>query len=256
MSVLEEVISMQKNFIEKLRAEFFRRKPPSVEAARNREPECVSDYLWNKVLIDNDSIITETSVVAIMADLVFTGQETVTNNLCWLLLVMIHYPEVQEKIFQELSSKTDINHPLVSFYTPGDCHYTLATISETMRMYRRIFDSGSHGLEDVDNLHGFRIPKGSRLFGNIDIENFSLENFLNEKGEYQKHPCLIPFGSGPRSCIAENMARMEVFVSFASIVRKFKVEAVGDGKPSLVPILGFVGIAPKPFKVKLIDRII
>ncbi|XP_063711232.1 cytochrome P450 2D6-like [Symsagittifera roscoffensis] len=168
MSVPKEVISKRKNFIEKLRAEFFRRKPPSLEAARNREPECVSDYLWNKVLIDNDSIITETSAVAIMADLVLTGQETVTNNLCWLLLVMIHYPEVQEKIFQELSSKTDINHPLVSFCTQGDCHYTLATISETMRMYPVVYSTLDHtASEDVDNLHGFRIPKGIRLFGNI-----------------------------------------------------------------------------------------
>ena len=37
MSVPKQVISMRKNFIEKLQAEFFRQKPPSVEAARNRE---------------------------------------------------------------------------------------------------------------------------------------------------------------------------------------------------------------------------
>ncbi|XP_063716185.1 cytochrome P450 2F5-like isoform X2 [Symsagittifera roscoffensis] len=266
MSVSKKLLSLRKKFSDNLLSEFMARKPSSADAARNREPECLADHLWDKMLVDNDPIVTEKTVVGILVDIVLAGQETTTNSLSWLFLAMIHYPAVQEMVFNELSSKTDLSLPVVPYSVQNECDYTVATIWEAMRVYPVLYSTLDHtASEDIDNLHGFRIPKGTRLFGNMVCifkdkkywkvpESFNLENFLNEDGKYNKQPYMAPFGLGARACIGENVARMEVFTAFASIMRKFKIEAVGIEKPSLVPVVGFVGIAPSPFKVNLTNR--
>ena len=39
-----------------------------------------------------------------MRDLFVAGTETVTNTLRWSILCLIHYPEIQDKLRQEVTS--------------------------------------------------------------------------------------------------------------------------------------------------------
>ena len=266
MPIGKELLSLRAQFEHKVMGYFLETKPNSTQDAKNREPECVSDYIWDKILIENDPTINEKGAHGVLVDLILGGQETTTNTLSWLVLVMIHYPDIQENVYQELKPKIDLESPIVPLSVQSNCDYALAVINETMRVYPMLYSTIDHTAdEDIENFHGYRIPKGTRMIPNLvclyrdekrwkNAGSFDPGNFLDESGKFQRHPCLIPFSMGARSCLGEGFAKMEVFSAFASIVRKYKIEAVGDEKPSLTPVVGFVGVSPRNFNVKLTPR--
>ena len=227
---------------------------------------CVSDYIWDKMLIDNEPTIKEKNTLGIIVDLIIGGQETTANTVSWLTLCMIHYPEIHEKVYQELQPKVDLQNPIVPLSVQNECHYTMAVISETMRFYPMLYSTIDHTAdEDIENFHGYRIPKGTRMIPNLvclykdetrwkNAGSYDPENFLDDSGKFQRHPCLIPFSMGARSCLGEGAAKMEVFTGFASLVRKYKIEAVGVEKPTMTTAVGLLVVAPHNFNVKLTPR--
>ena len=48
-----------------------------------------------------------TNIVFIMRDLFIAGTETTSTSLQWLLLIMLHFPEVQQKCHEELDANTE-----------------------------------------------------------------------------------------------------------------------------------------------------
>ena len=52
-----------------------------------------------------------------------------------------------------------------------------------------------------------------------------MKRFLNESGRFSKPDHFVPFGHGRRQCLGEPLARAELFLFLASIVRRLRVEA-------------------------------
>ncbi|MCL4169781.1 UNVERIFIED_CONTAM: hypothetical protein GTU68_004949, partial [Idotea baltica] len=86
----------------------------------------------------------------------------------------------------------------------------------------------------ADTIQGYKIPANSRIIPCIYAahhdpevwekpEEFYPQHFLNDNGEYRSREELIPFSIGRRSCLGESLARMELFVFFASIIRRYSV---------------------------------
>lgn len=56
-----------------------------------------------------------------------------------------------------------------------------------------------------------------------DPDEFKPERFLDDDGKFVKSKHVIPFSIGPRFCVGEQLATMEVFLFIISIVQKFHV---------------------------------
>ena len=56
-----------------------------------------------------------------------------------------------------------------------------------------------------------------------DPEKFCPERFLDEQGNFINSNYVIPFSIGPRHCLGEQLARMEVFIFLIGIVQKFEI---------------------------------
>lgn len=117
---------------------------------------------------------------------------------------------------------------------------------------------------DVE-LNGYTIPAGSHVIPLINSvhmdptlwekpEEFRPARFIDAEGKVRKPEYFIPFGVGRRMCLGDVLARMELFLFFASFMHCFDI-ALPEGQP-LPSLKGNVGatITPESFKVCLKRR--
>jgi len=126
---------------------------------------------------------------------------------------------------------------------------------------------GHKTMEDVD-FHGYRIPKGTVVMGNIyavhfdpniwgDPEVFRPERFLSKDGlSLQKNDNLIPFSVGKRTCLGFNLALDELFLFIGCIAQRFDITSDPEkSKPTLEPRYGQVTLQSHPYSVVMTERI-
>ena len=58
---------------------------------------------------------------------------------------------------------------------------------------------------------------------------------MDEQGNFVSSNYVIPFGVGPRHCVREQLARMEVFIFLVGMVQKF--EFLHDPKAAELPTI-------------------
>ena len=83
---------------------------------------------------------------------------------------------------------------------------------------------------------------------------FSSDRFLDEQGQRLSRPCFLPFGAGPRVCVGESLARLELFLILSSLLQRMTF-GLPDGAPppNLQGKLGVV-LQPLPFQVVAAPR--
>lgn len=114
-------------------------------------------------------------------------------------------------------------------------------------------------------LDGYTIPAGSHVIPLINSihmdpklwdlpEEFNPRRFIDAEGKIKKPAFFMPFGVGRRMCLGYVLARMELFLFFATFVHSFDMRLPdGESMPSLKGNAG-VTITPEMFKVCLTPR--
>ena len=112
--------------------------------------------------------------------------------------------------------------------------YTRQVIDEVMRLYPPAWTVGRENLED-DEPDGWRIPKGSFVLIPIyifhhnpkfwpDPERFDPDRFSPEASKNRPKFHYFPFGAGPRMCIGNQFALMEMQLILAMLAQRFTFE--------------------------------
>ncbi|CAJ0950880.1 unnamed protein product, partial [Mesorhabditis belari] len=203
------------------------------------------------------------NLVAICNDLWLGGMESTATCLRWILAYMIHYPDVQRKAFDEINSLFPIRK--LSFVDRNRLPYTQAVLNEIQRHCNMNPFLNFHVCTEETQLFGQRIPKETTVMAQIwsvlrsqeifeDPFAFRPERFITSRGELNKNLLNknIVFGIGKRSCAAEGLAKMQLFLIFANLIQKYKICVSGE-KPDLKPDFATV-LSPKPFFCRLEKR--
>ncbi|KAM8945946.1 cytochrome P450 2J4-like [Pelodytes ibericus] len=248
-------------FLEKILEEHKSRRTP-------REPrdyiDCYLDELDKEQEDNSKKSCDPDNLFACVVDLFVAGTETTCASLEWCLLYMMVYPDIQEKCQNEIDKVRGAREHLD--YKDRLCMpYTQAVLQEVQRFITIVpLGVGHSALRDVQ-LNGYTIPKGTVVLTDLSSLNydgkywkypheFSPENFLNEDGELIKPEAFLPFSAGPRVCLGENLARMEIFLIFTSLLTHFEFHWPDPSTPpDLTPVFG-ISQAPKNFKMRLVSR--
>lgn len=80
-------------------------------------------------------------------------------------------------------------------------------------------------------------------------EEFNPDRFLDENQNLRKYDAFVPFSIGKRQCLGESLAKLELYLIFANLLRNFEFLPV-KGIYSLKRINNFLG-QPLPLKQRI-----
>ncbi|XP_074523682.1 cytochrome P450 2J4-like isoform X2 [Halichoeres trimaculatus] len=196
-------------------------------------------------------------------DLFGAGTETTTTTLHWGLLYMIYYPQIQERVQAEIDSVIGSSR-LPSMSDRDNMPYTNAVIHEIQRMGNIVPLNVVRMASRDTTLDKYTIPKGTMVMPTLDSvlhdetmwetpHTFNPQHFLDQDGQFRKREAFLPFSAGKRVCIGEQLARMELFLFFTSLLQRFSFSACDGEQPSLEFRLGGTR-GPKPYRLCAVPR--
>ncbi|GFO10692.1 cytochrome p450 3a4-like [Plakobranchus ocellatus] len=176
--------------------------------------------------------ITTEEVIAQSIFTILAAYETTSTTLHFCLFSLAENPDIQEKVFQEISEVVEHDDP--SQEELSRLHYLEQVIKETLRLYPPVSSVSRQAYEDR-TYGNITIPAGAAVLIPIreiqrdpaiypDPETFDPERF-NEENRAKRNPlAFIPFGQGPRLCIGMRLAYLELKTALVQILRKVRVE--------------------------------
>ncbi len=193
--------------------------------------------LMNAVDETTDRPMSDRQLCDELLTLVLAGHETTANALSFTLYLLSRHPSWLRRLRAEVDSVLQDRNPKLADLSK--LPVLKAVIDESLRLYPPawIMERVSLG---PDVLGGWSIPKGfivgispyamhrnRRYFENP--EAFDPTRFLggaSEASTPRPRLAYLPFGGGPRTCIGNAFALMELQVALAMIVRAFDHELV------------------------------
>uniref|UniRef100_UPI003B5C7B35 uncharacterized LOC119834290 n=1 Tax=Zerene cesonia TaxID=33412 RepID=UPI003B5C7B35 len=166
----------------------------------------------------------------------FEGHDTTAMALSFFVMRIANEPEIQENMYEELKTIFQGSDRLPTMDDLNDMKYLECCIKESLRLYPSVPFIARYLKEDVV-LSGYTVPKGVGchihiydLHHNEDIypepEKFIPERFLPENVLKRHRYAFIPFSAGPRNCIGQKFAFLEMKTVISGLLRKFKIEPV------------------------------
>lgn len=173
------------------------------------------------------------------------GHETVTVALTWAWYLLSIHPDAQARFHAELDEVLGDLPP--SLDSIGGLKFTEQVITEAMRLYPPIWRTGRL-VNQPFVLANYEIPQGAllciapiithrdpRWFD--DPEEFRPERWTPEFRDRLPRFAYFPFGGGPRLCIGEGFAWMEMKLIMAVLGQHWQVRSDPNRKVALNPLI-------------------
>ncbi|XP_069510661.1 cytochrome P450 2C23-like [Ambystoma mexicanum] len=237
--------------------------------AITRQPDCPRDFIdsfLNK--IDEEAKYPNThftleSLDNTIFNLFIAGTVATSVSLHWAIKLMLKYPEIQEKVQKEID---DVLGPHRSPSMEDRLHlpYTDAVIHEIQRYANLLPTSLPHAALHEIKFKGYTIPKGTPVIQLLqsalqdkkywdDPEKFNPNRFLDKDRKFKKNEANIPFSAGKRVCLGESMAKMEIFLIFVTLLKKFSFN-VPTGESNRIELIGGGIRILKPYNIHIEPR--
>ncbi|EFA10752.1 cytochrome P450 monooxigenase CYP4Q3 [Tribolium castaneum] len=209
--------------------------------------------------IDEDGIREEVDTF------MFEGHDTTSAALSFALMLLANHKNVQDQIVDEMVTVLGDLHQKPTYNNLQEMKYLERAIKESLRLYPSVhFISRKLG-EDFVTCNGLKLPKSTithlhiyDLHHNPDIypdpEKFDPERFRPENSQ-KRHPfAYLPFSAGPRNCIGQKFAMLELKAAICGILANFILEPV-DTPESIVLVVDLVLRTKNGIKIGFIPRV-
>ena len=195
------------------------------------EKKCLLDYMIE--ISDNNPDFTEEDIVNEACTFMLAGQDSVGAAVAFTIFLLAQHPECQEKCEEEIQRIFGGDNRAPTMQDLRDMRYMEMCIKESLRLYPSVPLIARKLGEDV-HLSKFTLPKGSNVFicpyathrlEHIypDPEKFDPERFAPENAEKRHTYAFLPFSAGPRYCIGNRFAIMEMKTVISRLLRSYYI---------------------------------
>jgi cytochrome P450 len=190
---------------------------------------------------DEGSKMTDEELIHNVNTFFIAGHETSSSGLHSTLYLLAKNNEAQEKARAE--AKQVLHGADPTYEDVAHLNYLTGVIRESMRIFPPVIGFSRQTAEDCV-VNGYHVPKGtiitvlSAMLHNSpefydEPEKFKPERWLkeneNEKSNNNAAPW-YPFGAGPRMCIGNHFAMLEMKAVLSMLLQNFKFTPKGELK--------------------------
>nr|QGP73853.1 cytochrome P450 monooxygenase CYP4E21 [Liriomyza trifolii] len=170
-----------------------------------------------------------------VSTLIFEGFDTTTSGISFAVFLLSRHPEIQRKVYEEQKQiMGDRMLESATFQEVNEMKYLDLVIKEAQRLYPSVPMVARRADKDY-NINGLHVPKGSSIGLLIiamgyreesfeDPHKFNPERFDIARNSDTFNPfSYIPFSAGPRNCVGQKFAMLELKTVVSKLVRCFEI---------------------------------
>ncbi len=215
-----------------------------IEQRRGREDADGFDFLsvYMGAVDKTGAPFSDRELLDEIMTLIIAGFETSAGTLNWAWYLIARHPEVERKIVEEARQVFEDNEPL-DRERIDRLGYLERVLNETMRLYPPGWIFSRRAIEDA-SLGDFDVPAGTDIYISPYIlhrtaqfwprpETFDPDRFGRDAFDEDKQAAFIPFSLGPRRCIGEYFAMLEMKIHMALLVPRFHMALATSRPPEL-----------------------
>ena len=209
-----------------------------VAGQRRKQNRTATDMLGTLMAArdPNGQAMPDGQLVREIMTLIVAGHETTATTLNWMWHLLSQSAEVQEKLSSELNAIPGSGRPEI-----GDLAkfvYTRQVLEETLRLYPAGWLMTRAALKD-DRLGDYFVPAGTEIYISPYLiqrhpafwdapDRFNPDRFGPDEVRTRHPMTMIPFSAGPRKCIGESLARIEMQIHLITIAKHLRLRSVSE----------------------------
>lgn len=178
--------------------------------------------------------MSDALVLSESMQLLVAGHETSSNAISWLLYLLSTHPDTCDKVRQEFYCI--LGDAPLSYVDVPKCEFTTQVIYEALRLYPPFWMIDRFAVSD-DRVGDVVIPRGSTVIVYVygahhaprywqDPETFDPARFTKEEVKQRMPFTFLPFGGGPRVCIGQHLAMLQILMILSDLIRRYDFELV------------------------------
>jgi cytochrome P450 len=208
-----------------------------IAVQRRKENRVCSDILGMLMEArdrDSGQTMPDRQLVSEIMTLIVAGHETTASTLNWTWYLLSENPEAEMKLARELDRLRG-----TGFAELGDLqqfNYAGQVIEEAMRLYPPGWLMTRRALKD-DQLGDYTVPAGTEIYISPYLiqrhpgiweapDRFDPDRFGPGQPRARHASARIPFSAGPRKCVGELMARIEMQIHLIMIAQSLRLRCV------------------------------
>jgi cytochrome P450 len=182
----------------------------------------------------------DTQLVREIMTLIVAGHETTASLLNWMWYLLSRHPQVQAKLSDEFRRLPWEDVPSIDELAKYS--YTQRVIEEALRLYPPLWLMTRKALND-DQLGDFFTPAETEIYISPYLiqrsphfweapDYFDPDRMSSNRRGDRHELSLCPFGAGPRNCIGEAFARVEIQYHLMMVARELRLACQQRGEIS------------------------